>query len=56
MGEKQDLQSYTGYSLSKTLILATINPKLTTDCSLNYSSVQENYKFIMFIVYTLGTI
>ena len=27
MGEKQDLQSYTGYSLSETLILATINPK-----------------------------
>ena len=48
MGEKQDLQSYTGYSLSETLILAIINPKNDNRiCSLNYNSVEENYKFSM---------
>ena len=33
----------TGKSLSEALILVSINPKY--DCSLNYKSRQENYKF-----------
>ena len=57
MGEKQDLQSYTGYYLSETLILATINRKnddrlfieLTVQYKKNTSSVHVVYnKLFMF--------
>ena len=53
MGEKQDLQSYTGYSLSKTLILATINPKndnrLFIELQFSTRKLQIHYVYCLYI-------
>ena len=44
----------TGYSLSKALILATINPKFDNRLFLTFpSSVKENYKFSTYYVIKL---